>query len=729
MSDDQVTIEVDGKEVQARKGQMLIEVTDQTDAYVPRFCYHQKLSIAANCRMCLVEVERAPKPLPACATPVAEGMKVFTRSPAAIAAQKATMEFLLINHPLDCPICDQGGECELQDQAIGYGRGISRYTERKRVVKDEDIGPLVSTDMTRCIHCTRCVRFGEEIAGIQELGTTGRGENNRIGTYVARSVNHELSGNIIDLCPVGALNSKPFRYRARGWEMTQTPLVSPHDAVGSNLYGHVRRGELMRVVPRLCEDINETWISDRDRFSYPAVYSEDRLKTPMIRRDDEWQSCDWETALQAVVDGVRQAIGTAENAVPERLGMLASESATLEEMYLLRRLADAIGTANLDHRLRRRDFEDQANDPLYPGLGIDIAEIDSLPGMMIVGSDLRREAPILAHRVRKAALEGALVSFVNPEAYEYFFDVAAYAETGKDGLLRGFAAVVRALADEKGEALSASIRTLADAATPEAVHRDTARSLIARAGQVILLGCLALEHPAFSELRLLAAEAARLSGARIAYLPRGANSAGAAIAGVLPHRGEAGRVREHPGMNVEQMLERPRNAYLLFGIEPEHDMAHAAKATEAFGQAEFVAVATPFDSPAAREYAHVLLPIGTFAETAGTFINAEGRWQSFVGAAVPVGEARPGWKVLRVLGNLMNLDGFEYESASQILDEVHDRVGEAELDTSYGGDFSAREDASAKRDSVASTPGMYSGDALVRRSRPLQLTKEGQAAA
>src|ERR1700686_450041 len=335
MADELVNIEIDGVPVKARKGEMLIRVTDAHGAYVPRFCYHEKLSIAANCRMCLGEVEKAPKPLPACATPVVEGMKVFTKSARAIGAQRATMEFLLINHPLDCPICDQGGECELQDLAVGFGRDISRFVERKRSVKDKNLGPLVSTDMTRCIHCTRCVRFGQDIAGIQEMGATGRGENMEIGTFIEHSVDHKLSGNIIDLCPVGALNSKPFRYRGRGWEMTQLPLISPHDGVGTQLYGHVLRGRLMRVVPRPCEEINETWIADRDRFSYEGVYSEDRLLSPPLRQaDGSWRDVEWDVGLSAAAQGLKAAAGE-----PGGGGALGGPSSTLEELYLLARLA------------------------------------------------------------------------------------------------------------------------------------------------------------------------------------------------------------------------------------------------------------------------------------------------------------------------------------------------------------------------------------------------------
>ncbi|MEP7314441.1 MAG: NADH-quinone oxidoreductase subunit NuoG, partial [Pseudomonadota bacterium] len=418
--DNTVNITVDGVPMKARKGEMLIRITDANDVYVPRFCYHDKLPIAANCRMCLVEVEKAPKPMPACATPVAEGMIVHTRSPKAIAAQKATMEFLLINHPLDCPICDQGGECELQDLAMGFGRDVSRFHERKRVVKDKNLGPLVSTDMTRCIHCTRCVRFGQDIAGIPELGTTGRGEHMEIGTFIEKSVDHELSGNIIDLCPVGALNSKPFRFRARSWEMSQHPLVSPHDGMGSNLYGHVLRGRLMRVVPRQNDAINETWISDRDRFSYEGIYSPDRLTAPMVRERGEWRTVDWQTALTATVEGLKRA-------APDKLGFLASASSTIEELRLVERVARGIGCANIDHRLRQLDFSDDDSDALQPGLGLSLASVDSLQSLLVIGSNLRREIPVLANRVRKAAVTGgAKVSFLNPVRFDYLFPVAAY---------------------------------------------------------------------------------------------------------------------------------------------------------------------------------------------------------------------------------------------------------------------------------------------------------------
>src|SRR6187401_3735561 len=419
---DQVNIEIDGKAMAVPKGSMIIQAADNAGIAIPRFCYHDRLPIAANCRMCLVDVEKAPKPMPACATPIGEGMKIFTKSPKAIGAQKATMEFLLINHPLDCPICDQGGECELQDLAMGFGRDAARFNERKRVVKDKDIGPLVSTDMTRCIHCTRCVRLTSEIAGIQALGTTGRGENMEIGTYVERAVTHEMSGNIIDLCPVGALNSKPFRYRARSWEMTQAALVSPHDGVGTNLYGHVLRGKLMRVVPRPNDAINETWIADRDRYSYEGIYSADRIGEPMVREGGEWRRVTWEVALETAARGLKAAGAD--------LATLASASSTVEELYLLSRLTRALGSNNIDHRLRQADFRDQAADPAAPGLGgLTIAGVDQLDALLVVGSNLRREVPLLAHRVRKAAKRGAKVAFLNPARFDYLFPVAAYLES------------------------------------------------------------------------------------------------------------------------------------------------------------------------------------------------------------------------------------------------------------------------------------------------------------
>jgi NADH-quinone oxidoreductase subunit G len=721
MSVETVNIEVNGVAVKAPRGEMIIRVTDAIGAYVPRFCYHDKLPIAANCRMCLVEVEKAPKPLPACATPVTEGMKVFTRSPRAIAAQKATMEFLLINHPLDCPICDQGGECELQDLAVGFGRDISRYTERKRVVKDQSLGSLVSTDMTRCIHCTRCVRFGQDVAGIQELGTTGRGENMQIGTFIEHSVDHELSGNIIDLCPVGALNSKPFRFHARAWEMTQQPLVSPHDGFGTRLYGHVLRGKLMRVVPQPCEEINETWIADRDRYSYEGVYSDDRLTTPRLRATDgSWIDADWDTALGAMVKGLRDA-GARNGAAG--LGFLAHPSGTLEELYLFGRLAHGLGSSNIDHRLRQRDFRDQGSDPGTPGLGVALKDVDALDGLFIIGSNLRAELPMLAHRVRKAARRGARVSLLNPAAFELLFPVAATLVASPAQMLHELAAVLQAALDAGAVAAAPALAALLSAAAVNDTHRAVAASL--REGRrAIWLGALALRHSAYAELRVLARELARVTGATLGELLEGANAAGAYLAGCIPHRTHAGAVRSVYGQNARQMLEQPLPGYLLLGTEPWADGVQP-QAMAALQRSAFVGAISSYASAPLLEVAHVLLPAATFAETSGTYVNLEGRWQSFAGAARPPGGARPAWKILRVLGNLLELAGFDYQSSDQVRDELRAAADRAPR-LGYEGGFAPG--APAAVEPLRDVP-MYQVDPVLRRAPSLQRTRAGQAAA
>jgi NADH-quinone oxidoreductase subunit G len=718
VTDDVLNFEVDGKPLQARKGQMIMEVTDAVGTYIPRFCYHPKLSVAANCRMCLVEVEKAPKPLPACATPVTEGMKVYTRSPKAIAAQRATMEFLLINHPLDCPICDQGGECELQDLAMGFGRDVSRFNERKRVVKDQDIGPLISTDMTRCIHCTRCVRFGEEIQGLPQLGTIGRGENMKISTYIAQAIDHELSGNVIDLCPVGALNNKPYRYSARAWEMIQRSAVSPHDCVGTNLYVHVLRGKVKRIVPRENELINETWIADRDRFSYEGIYARDRLLSPRVKDNGGWRDVSWEEALERLAGRVREA--------RERLGILASPSSTVEELYLLAKLAEAMGSANLDHRLRQRDFSDQEQDPPFPWLGCDLKELEDRRALLIVGSNLRREVPLIAHRVRKAALKGASVSFVNRARYPYYFAVADYLANASP--VDELAAIAAAAAE--GASLPGYASALCRDARPGDAHRRIAARL-KEAGEagLVLLGLVAARDPSFAAIRALSAAIAALTGARLGFLSEGANGAGAHLAGVLPHRAAGGVARPRAGLHAAAMLDADLDALLLLGVEPDRDIAGGAEAVRKLARQKFVAALTPFVSPSLEECADLLLPVGTFAETSGTYVNCEGRWQSFGGVATPIGEARPAWKVLRVLGNLVDADGFDYTSSEEVRDELHGRVAELRPDNGRRGD------APVERRAVGPEPEereldvpMYEIDALVRRARALQLTPEARRA-
>lgn len=708
MSDDTIKIEVDGKPVEAKPGEMIIHVTDRIGAYIPRFCYHDKLSIAANCRMCLVEVERAPKPLPACATPVGPDMKVFTKSPKAISAQKATMEFLLINHPLDCPICDQGGECELQDLAMGYGRDVSRYNDGKRVVKDKDIGPLVSTDMTRCIHCTRCVRFGEEISGIPELGTIERGEMMKIGTYIEKAVDHELSANIIDLCPVGALNNKPYRYSARAWEMTQLPTVSPHDCVGSNLFAHVLRGTVKRIVPRENETINETWISDRDRFSYEAIYSADRIEKPQIRDDGKWIDIEWQEALEKAAD----ALNTADAG---KVGFLVSPSSTLEEGHLVARIAKHLGTTNVDHRLSCRDTSDQENDPVFPWLGCNIADIEMQGAIFVVGSNIRSEAPILAHRIRKAALSGAKVSFASSQPHEYFFDVAnSISGSGLVELLAGVAVAAGKLDD--------SIADFCAGISAGKEHKAIVASLKRADDALILLGNVAGRHAAYSAVRALSAAIANATGAKLGNVSEGSNSAGLSQAGVLPHREAGGAASNSAGLDTAAMIANDMDVLVLAGIEPDADIRAIDNAAKQLAKQKFVIALTPFASDALREAADLLLPIGTFAETSGTYVNGAGTVQSFGGVANPVGEARPAWKVLRVLGNLVNAPDFEYVTSGDVRDEIQSQLGEIAPDNSYAGSKKlGKLNGEDKPSDEIDTP-LYSVDGMTRRATALQRT-------
>ncbi len=719
MSEEQVNIEVNGIPLKARKGAMLIEVTDAAGIPIPRFCYHKKLSIAASCRMCLVEVEKAPKPLPACATPVMEGMKVYTESPKALAAQKGTMEFLLINHPLDCPICDQGGECELQDIALGYGGDVSCFAERKRVVQDKDIGPLIAMEMTRCIHCTRCVRFGEEIAGLRELGATGRGENMEIGTYVAKAVVSELSGNVIDLCPVGALTAKPSRYKGRSWEYVQHAAIAPHDSIGSNIFIHTLRGQVMRVVPRENELVNETWISDRDRFSYEGVYSADRLAKPLIKGVET----DWEAALESVASGLKDVIARHG---ADAVGFLLSPTATLEELYLAQKLARGLGVANIDHRLRQADFSDQQRAPIFPWLGQTLEDLEKVRAALLIGSNVRMEQPLAGHRLRKAALAGAQIMFINPRDFDFRFPVAAKVIADPAGMVTALAGVAQAVADLKNVALPANLASLV-AGVPGDAERSMAAHLLNNAPATVLLGNLALSHPAFTQLQALAGFIAQQGGAQLGYLPEAANSVGGWLAGALPHRGPGGQKASTVGLDARAMLETPRKAYVLLGVEPELDCWDGAAALKALQSAELVVSLSPYASLAGKSQTQMILPVATFAETSGTYVNAEGRWQSFNGASKPFGEARPAWKVLRVLGNLCKVAGFDYASSEEALAEAQQACATVKPDNTVQLDqtfMPFRFDGLLR---VADVP-IYAADSLVRRSRSLQASPLAQPA-
>ncbi len=718
MSEDMVTFIVDDIELQAPKGSMLIKATDKAGLHIPRFCYHDKLSVAANCRMCLVEVEKAPKPMPACATPIMEGMVVHTRSAKAILAQKSVMEFLLINHPLDCPICDQGGECELQDLSVAFGGDASQYSDVKRVVFDKDIGPLIQTELTRCIQCTRCVRFGEEIAGMRELGMTDRGDRAVIGTFIEKSVDSEMSGNVIDICPVGALTAKPSRFTGRAWEMQQHGAVSPHDSVGSNLFLHVLDGKVNRVVPRENESINEVWISDRDRFSYQGLYADDRAAKPMMKLKGEWVETDWDTALQYAVEGLKLVIK--ENTANE-LACWISPNATLEEHFLAQKLLRGLGSNNIDHRLRQLDFTDQDFAPVMPWVAKDIESIENLEAVLLVGSHVRKEQPLIAHRIRKAFRHHQVkVSTVNPRKFNWRFKTSHELISSAEGMVKNLAAIAKAAGVNQ-----ANLSALINDASVDAEHKAIAEELTTAAQAAsIFIGNLAVQHPQFSALRALSHAIAKQTGATLAYLPEAANAAGAWLAGSVPHRFAGGAKANTTGANIIEMLNAPKKALITFNIEPEFDVANPAKVMDAIDEADFKVVINNYATDAMKNYADVILPLSAFSETSGTYVNAEGVWQSFKGAVAPLGESRPGWKILRVLANLMKVDGFEYMSSEDVRSEVKELCRDLQLDNTLAVDTPIAEvKNTAGLQRIGDVP-LYAVDSLVRRSTPLQLTRD-----
>ncbi|MGN6525411.1 MAG: NADH-quinone oxidoreductase subunit NuoG [Burkholderiaceae bacterium] len=702
-----IEIELDGKKVSVPEGSMVMHAADAADTYIPHFCYHKKLSIAANCRMCLVDIEKAPKPMPACATPVTQGMIVRTKSDKAIKAQQSVMEFLLINHPLDCPICDQGGECQLQDLAVGYGGSASRYTEEKRVVFHKPAGPLLSMEeMSRCIHCTRCVRFGQEVAGVMELGMAHRGEHSEIQTFVGRSVDSELSGNMIDICPVGAITSKPFRYQARTWELSRRRSVSPHDSVGANIVVQVKNNQVLRVVPFENEDVNECWIADRDRFSYEALKHESRLTAPMIKQNGQWQQVDWPTALGYVADGVKRV--KAEFGVAG-IGALAHPNSTVEEMHLLAKLVRGLGSESIDHRLRHADFTNVGG---VRWLGTSIASLSKLDRALVVGSFLRKDHPLLAQRLRQAARQGAQVFALGANADDWLLPVAGRITAAPGAWVKALADIAHCVATVQGKAAPFAGET-----TPEA--QAIAASLIIGERGAVLLGNAAAQHPQAYTLLALANWIAQATGCTVGYLGDAGNNVGAQLVNALPGPG---------GLNAGQMLSQPMRALFLLGVEPELDAADAAAARAALGGSGLVVALTPFRN-AAADVADVLLPISPFTETAGTFVNAEGRVQSFQGTCRPLGETRPGWKVLRVLGDLLGLPGFGQQSSEEVLAEaLGDRATlAARLDNRAALPTTLPADAAASgHERIADVP-IYATDSLVRRALSLQLTADARA--
>ena len=751
-----VTITVDGNEVQAPKGAMLIEVTDAQNIKVPRFCYHKKLAVAANCRMCLVEVEKAPKPLPACATPVMDGMIVHTQSKYAKDAQKSVMEFLLINHPLDCPICDQGGECELQDVAMGYGGDVSQYTETKRVAFDKDIGPLIATELTRCIHCTRCVRFGREIAGIRELGMTGRGENALISTFVDECVNSEMSGNSVDVCPVGALTAKPSRYAARAWEMVQHKTIAPHDCIGSNLNVHTLRGEIVRIVPDENEAINEVWISDRDRFSYEGLDTEDRLTSPMIKRDGQWQVANWDEALKLVANKFKAAAdlklqqaeaaeseesasegdATTEEAeavavevIATEIAALVSANATLEEQYLAQKLMRTLGSGNIDHRLRQADFSDQDAAPVMPWLGQNIEQLEKLNAALLIGSNVRKEQPIANLRLRKAVVNNnAQVSFVNTREYDFNYPVANNISVAQQNLVAELAGIAAAVYQLTGGSAPANIAN----ATVRDSHKEIAQHLKGAESATVILGNVAQMHPQFSTLRALAEIIAKETGSTFGYLTDGCNAAGAWLAGAVPHRGVAGTTEDVVvGKNISELCsndsaEEKLAACLLLNIEPDTDAASAKELLATLNDTDFVVSISAYNSASLKDVADVLLPAASFTETSGTYVNAEGFWQSFNGVLEPKGGSRPAWKILRVLGNLTGVDGFDYVSSEDVKNEVRSLCESIELSNTSSATPSFKINAVSDELHRSTDVPMYATDSLVRRAASLQKTIDAQ---
>ena len=702
-----IEIELDGKKVDIVEGSMIMHAADKAGTYIPHFCYHKKLSIAANCRMCLVDVEKMPKPMPACATPVTQGMIVRTKSAKAITAQKSVMEFLLINHPLDCPICDQGGECQLQDLAVGYGGSTSRYEEEKRVVAVKDVGPLVSMqEMSRCIHCTRCVRFGQEIAGVMELGMSNRGEHAEIETFLGQSIDSELSGNMIDICPVGALTSKPFRYSARTWELSRRKSVSPHDSTGSNLIVQVKNNKVMRVVPLENEAINECWIADRDRFSYEALNSDERLTSPMIKQGGAWRAVDWQTALEYVANGLKQI--KADHGA-EAIGTLASPHSTLEELFLAGELMRGLGSQNIDYRLRNAEF------PLFEGaryLGTPIATLSDLQSVLIVGSNLRKDHPLFAQRIRQSARKGCAISVINAGANDWAMPIANTVSVSAAQWLEALASVAAsvAAAKEVDQFVAGNASASSDA---------IARSLLSGERKAILLGNVAAHHDKASSLLAIANWIGLQTGASVGYLTEAANTVGAQIVGAMPGKN---------GLNAGQMLGGALKAVLLLNNEPEFDSAAGAQAKASLMNAQMVVTMSPFKANMA--FSDVLLPIAPFTETSGTFVNAEGRAQSFHAVVKPLGETRPAWKVLRVLANVLDLPGFEFESTADVLKKID--VDQTADTYSVNPSLLSNKTLAivdltpSKVEPMAAR--IYALDGTVRRASSLQLTADAKSA-
>ncbi|MBU3598631.1 NADH-quinone oxidoreductase subunit NuoG [Polynucleobacter bastaniensis] len=699
-----VEIELDGKLVEVPQGSMVMHAANKLDTYIPHFCYHKKLSIAANCRMCLVEVEKAPKPLPACATPVTQGMKVFTHSAKAVEAQRSVMEFLLINHPLDCPICDQGGECQLQDLAVGYGKSNSRYEEEKRVVFHKNVGPLISMqEMTRCIHCTRCVRFGQEVAGVMELGMVNRGEHSEITTFAGQTIDSELSGNMIDICPVGALTSKPFRYAARTWELGRKRSVSPHDSLGANTTIQTKSNKVMRIVALENDAINECWISDRDRFAYEGLNSADRITTPMVKQGGQWLETDWQSAMDYVAHSLKTI--SAESG-PEAVAALAHPISSTEELYLLQKMIRGLGSNQVETRLRQTDVKGAAS---APWLGMPISKLSELDRVLVIGSFLRKELPLIAARLRTAAKRGLQVSRIDAGGDDWLIPNTGIVAT-PSAWINVLSEVALAVAKAKSVSTPAGTPNLTVSATAQKI----VDSLLSGASTSVLLGSAAIAHPNATDLHVLAQFIAEQTGATLGFLPVGGNAVGASLVNAN-------------GAGVESILSGDRRAVILMNVEPDADLPNPAQARAALAKANTVIALSAYKSADLLEVADVILPISTFTETVSTFVNAEARTQTIQPAVKPLGDSRPAWKVLRVLGSLLNLDGFLYNMPEEVLGEA---LGDNYC-TKLGNQSTATGLSNSNTGSSTglerlSDVGIYAGDQIVRRAPALQLTRDAK---
>lgn len=717
-------IEIDGITVDAEPGTTIIEVADRLSIHIPRFCFHNKLSVAANCRMCLVQVSKSSKALPACATPVADGMQVWTTSKETKAAQQAVMEYLLINHPLDCPICDQGGECELQDISMQYGRGSSRFNEPKRAVLDQNLGPLISTEMTRCIHCTRCVRFGSEISGERELGVTDRGENVEIGTYVAQTMNSEVSGNVIDLCPVGALTSKPYRFTARAWELRAVAGVSPHDCIGSNLYWHTLNNKIMRVVPKDKEELNEVWLSDRDRFSYESLYHHERIRKPRIL-SKRGGDVNWAEAFRYTVEGLRKCI---ENYGPDMLGILVSPNVSTEELYLLKKLAESIGCTNIDHRLRVLDFSNQDYAPITPDLGIDFANLANQNAILLIGCNVAKEQPLASVRLRKMVKNGGKVFAINTINYKYNFDVYNKSVVALSDFVYTVASLAKALLQITKANVNDNLKKiLADVE----VNDETvaiANGLLGYSKKHIILGEIATMHPESSKLWFLVDLIAKITNSTFGAFSNGANAAGAWLAGCIPHRLMNGKPASKVGKNALEMLQTPLKGYILYGVEPLYDSILGSGTTDILQKSEFIVAINSFHSDSLQDVANIILPVACPGEYDGSFVNVNGTLQNINQAVEPFGESRPGWKILKLLADMLGLTGFDYMNLSEVQVDMKRDINFNGMRSAWREYSVANITKSSSKEIMRMGPvALYAIDAITRRAKSLQQTMDANS--